>query len=198
MQKRSAFLSTRLFLLLWVIGHGAAWIALMPVYDEVVRQVPMNYVNMQSWFFWTTMVTALVPGTLIGLMQSYLLPRVRPMRVAGWFWVSLFGWLLSGFVQYMYSQSGASFRLQIYWVLLFLPVAVFQWTLLRDKFQSAWLWFLGSGVSGVVFMLVLNMAEFGQRFPFVPLAGVAQGIVTGVVMLAVLAKPRLEPVADTY
>jgi hypothetical protein len=194
MQKRGVYLSNWLFLLLWVIGHGAAWIAYIPAYDEVVGNTPMNYNNLQTWFFWTTMVTALVPGVLIGLMQSYLLPRKHPLKLSGWFWVSLFGWLVSGFTQYMYSQSGASFKLQIYWVLLFLPVAVFQWVLLRDKFQSAWLWILGSGVSGVVFMLVLNMAGFGER-SYVPLAGVVQGIITGVVMLAVLAKPRLEPIA---
>jgi hypothetical protein len=138
-----------------------------------------------------------IPGFLISLAQHFLIPRRIERPIAGWWWVSSLGWLISGVIFYIFTVTpfaslfgvtlSPMLSTGLAFALIFLPPVLLQTLLLRNQVRRVWLWPLAAVVSAAVFILPpltnMNSNDFLNVLGGFGFGGLLQGWVMGLTLL---------------
>jgi hypothetical protein len=156
-----------LFLLLWIAGHAASWMLAIGVNQLLISQ--RIYIRDQLLL---VMLMALGTGIPTALVQLLLIERGLKKTMRGWLPVSIIGWTLSGLVfHWMWTHMSDIYTLapdqfinflpRLFFLPLFVPVALLQWMWLQRKVKSAGLWVLSAFAASLLFTMVRGPHYFG-------------------------------------
>lgn len=174
------------FLILWLLGHIVSW-ALALGANRFLFSSGIYIHNLLIM----ALLMALGPGIPISIIQVMLVERGLKKSMRGWLPVSLIGWVLSGIAFYALWDDIAlnmfsSVVQRLYFIPLFLPVAVLQYFWLRRQSRHAALWVLSTVTGAVLFSMTGDRLSYSfgvTRYVLAAIAAILYGAATGATML---------------
>ena len=192
--KTTTRMSANTFLALWIGTYVLVYLLLYAIdniYWAIITSLPnetfMRMVALQEdWNLIGFLLMALLFGTILSLMQPFLIHRHLGMRLPRWFMMSMAGWLVGGvFAYYAESVRYPAFTFDgflLSMIALWLPAVLIQMTLLRRATKQWWLWTASNLVAIILFALTywgidaLRVLVLLQPIGFVP-AAIIQGAI---------------------
>lgn len=206
------------FLFWWVMGSlfvypavivfGCITFIIVSIIANVARaSIQMSWSSNLDWL-WMALVLPLVVGAVVGYVQRGLLRKYMYWTSDRWMLASTLGGALGAVlcIPIFAFNISDSDGVRVYAMMMpvfILAVSACQWFSLRRATRLAWLWVAANFVGGLVFAsLLINYVPqiyYTPNYPFLSIgiwlaAAVAQGLVTGVVVLHLFEKHSYEPV----
>lgn len=204
------------FLFWWVMGSlfvypavivfGCISFIIVSILTNIIRaSIQMSWSSSLDWL-WMMLVLPLVIGAVVGYVQRGLLRKYMYWTSERWMLASTLGGALGTLMcvpLFMISDADGVRTYSMMMPFFILAVSACQWFSLRRATRSAWLWVVANFVGGLVFAsLLINYVPhltYRSDYPFVLMgvwlaAAVAQGLITGIVVLHLFEKHSYEPV----
>lgn len=170
-----------LFVGLWAVIHAITWGMMIGLFEWL--DFPYRYDEIVIF-----VLGGIMPGITLTIPTYWLIQKFKGIQIRWWRPASFVAWLVGAFL--LVSRLDGIDSPLVLATLWFTPAFLVQAWLLRKHVKQSWLWVL-AGLTGTILFLFAGAEEDEAALTWA-LSGGVQGLLTGVIMLALLAMPRTE------